>query len=204
MTKRFLIFIIPLCFLLFGCVDGVDSELKWYGNLLFEFNDNRDGLIFAGCGTEERLRVLYVPETVYGIPVVGIKGRSDLKSYGVYPPSEKDIYAEKIILPDSVTQIGYKSFYSDNYPSLKTIIIKGIVKDLNEYAFYCGSDSDTLLTLVLLSTTVPPKVSSIYRSEKQNLKFYVPDESVTIYKQADGWSGYASSIYPLGEYKDNL
>ena len=184
--RRFFIFMIPLCTLFFNCSQGN------YGNFLVSFNDYNSGVIFEGVDADAHTETLYIPETVYGIPVVGIKKFDER--------NDKKIYAKTVVLPKSITSIGECSFSSRYYPSLKIIIIKGVIEDLDAKAFY---EFDVSYTIALLSTT-PPKVSEIERANYQSLKFYVPDESVDKYKKATGWSKFASSIYPLSEYPGTL
>ena len=188
--RRFFIFMIPLCTLFFNCSQGN------YGNFLVSFNDYKSGVIFKGVDAEVNTETFYIPETVYGIPVVGIK-RLEWNS--------KKIYAKTLVLPKSITSIGKYSFEADNYPSLKTIIIKGNIEDLDVDAFYTPNDSS--YTIVFLSTTDPPKISqnnytTLYNS--RNLKFYVPDESVDKYKKATVWSNLAAYISPLSKYSGTL
>ena len=187
--RRFFIFMIPLCTLFFNCSQGN------YGNFLVSFNDYKSGVIFKGVDAEVNTETFYIPETVYGIPVVGIKEFDER--------NDKKIYAKTVVLPKSITSIGKYSFSLRYYPSLKTIIIKGTIEDLSEDAF---SSSNTSHTIVFLSTTEPPKIShnSGTLCNPKNLKFYVPDESVDRYKKVADCSGYASSIYPLSEYPGTL
>lgn len=186
--RRFFIFMIPLFTLFFNCSQGN------YGNFLVSFNDYNSGVIFEGVDADAKTETFYIPETVYGIPVVGIKKLE-------WP--SKEIYAKTVVLSKFITSIGKYSFSPSHYPYLKTIIIKGNIEDLDAEAF---SSSEASYTIVFLSTTEPPKIShnnhTLYNSE--NLKFYVPDESVERYKKATVWSNQASSIYPLSEYPEIL
>ena len=185
--RRFFIFMIPLCTLFFNCSQGN------YGNFLVSFNDYNSGVIFEGVDADVNTETFYIPETVYGIPVVGIK---EFDGY-------KKIYAKTVVLPKSITSIGKYSFSHTYYPSLKNIIIKGNIEDLDGAAFYTYTPNGSSYTIVLLSTT-PPKVSKIERDNYQSLEFYVPDESVDKYKKATGWSKFAASIYPLSKYPGTL
>ena len=186
--RRFFIFMIPLCTLFFYCSQGN------YGNFLVSFNDYNSGVIFEGVDADAKTETLYIPETVYGIPVVRIK---ELEW------NSKKIYAKTMVLSKFITSIGKYSFSSRHYPYLKTIIIKGNIEDLDSDAF---SSSDASYTIVFLSTTEPPKIShssyTLYNSE--NLKFYVPDEGVDKYKKATVWSNLAAYIYPLSKYPGTL
>ena len=59
----------------------------------------------------------------------------------------------------------------------------------------------------MLSTT-PPTVNYRGNSDvflggtatNQNLKIYVPDESVSLYKTENGWRDRASNIFPMSQF----
>ena len=65
----------------------------------------------------------------------------------------------------------------------------------------------SLQALVMLSTT-PPTVNYRGNSDvflggtatNQNLKIYVPDESVSLYKTENGWRDRASNIFPMSQF----
>lgn len=63
------------------------------------------------------------------------------------------------------------------------------------------------LKTVILQSVNPPTMTTGYGVPFSNcndlLVFYVPDESVEAYKQADVWSQYADRIKPLSEYVEN-
>ena len=46
---------------------------------------------------------------------------------------------------------------------------------------------------------IPPEIE-IY-TFSGNLKFYVPDQSVTAYKTATNWNAFAGIIKPLSDYR---
>lgn len=75
-------------------------------------------------------------------------------------------------LPNTINAIEKNVFFRDN--NLSEFIIKSsIPPTLGENAFY-GTSSDFLI--------------------------YVPDESIELYKNSDGWSIYTDKIRPLSEY----
>lgn len=75
-------------------------------------------------------------------------------------------------LPNTINAIEKNVFFGDN--NLSEFIIKSsIPPTLGENAFY-GTSSDFLI--------------------------YVPDESIELYKNSDGWSIYTDKIRPLSEY----
>lgn len=57
------------------------------------------------------------------------------------------------------------------------------------------------LTRVVIDNVTPPTLGSgAFAQANDNLAFYVPDSAVDIYKEASGWTTYASRIKPLSEY----
>ena len=117
-----------------------------------------------------------------------------------------------LIIPDSVTSIGYSAFY--NCISLTSVTIPDSVTSIGDYAFvYCSSLTSvtigngvtsigdwafrycTSLKKVYCKPTTPPTVdSSMFFDNASDRKIYVPRNSVEAYKSAEYWSSYASDI----------
>ena len=57
-----------------------------------------------------------------------------------------------------------------------------------------------LATIIALPTS-PPTVSGTWLRYNTIAKIYVPDNSVSAYKAASGWSTYASRIHGMSEYE---
>ena len=90
-----------------------------------------------------------------------------------------------IEIPSSVTEIGYSAF--SGCSSLTSIEIPSGVTKIESYAFKgCSS----LKSMYLRATTPPSLGSSVFSSCPA--VFYVPMEAVEAYKNAEGWSKYAS------------
>ena len=57
------------------------------------------------------------------------------------------------------------------------------------------------LTRVVIDNVTPPTLGgNSFAQANANLIFYVPDSAVDTYKEATGWTAYASKIKPLSEY----
>ena len=102
-------------------------------------------------------------------------------------------YCERLVdvlIPDSVEKIGNYAFkYCKN---LKSVTIGDSVKSIGEDAFrICPK-----LSSVYCKAITPPTLSGslVFYDNASDRKIYVPAESVSVYKSANGWSDCASSI----------
>lgn len=95
-----------------------------------------------------------------------------------------------VLIPDSVEKIGNYAFkYCKN---LKSVTIGDGVKSIGEDAFrICPK-----LSSVYCKAITPPTLSGslVFYDNASDRKIYVPAESVSAYKSANGWSECASSI----------
>ena len=96
-----------------------------------------------------------------------------------------------INIPDSVTSIGDWAF--GECGSLTSCTIGSGVTSIGGWAF--GNNSS--LHSVTIMATTPPSMTSIFEGEMSVPTIYVPSASVEVYKEAEGWSDYASSIEPI-------
>lgn len=94
----------------------------------------------------------------------------------------------KVTLSEGLKSIGQNAFYSCT--SLSEITIPSTVTSIEQDAF--GSCS-ALQRLTVLAE-VPPAIVAL-----PNIPYiFVPETSVTAYKEASGWSSHADRIYPIG------
>ena len=94
-----------------------------------------------------------------------------------------------ITIPSSVTSIGYRTF--ELCTSLPSITIPSSVTSIKSRAF----NNCSRLSEVIVNAVVPPTLGAdVFEYCNANLQIKVPAESLQVYKTADGWSEYSSSI----------
>ena len=92
----------------------------------------------------------------------------------------------QITIYENVTSIGEKAFSSN---LLTSIEIPSSVQKIEKEAFF---DNDNLYSVTIRATT-PPAINTPF-PKSNNLKIYVPENSVETYKTAEGWKDYADKI----------
>lgn len=172
----------------------------------------REGAAIRGYyGTEIET---VVPEKILGVSVKQIESRAFRWSddtqgvtipYGVSiidkAAFENCTALKSVKIPDSVTEIGYSAFAYCR--SLTSIGIPDSVMGIGNSAFaHCTS-----LSSIYVYATVPPVLEktadgtfAYYKNFEDNItgrKIYVPEQSLEVYKSAEGWNVYAESIYPI-------
>ena len=132
-------------------------------------------------------------------------------------PISGDLY-----LPN-LTSIGFGAFSGS---SITKVLDLGSVTNLGEYfttgsygtfgpcknlRFVCLPSSltsiyrrvfmgSTALETVVCKATIPPTLGDqVFESTNSTFVIYVPDASVTAYREASGWSAYADRIYPMSQ-----
>lgn len=86
-----------------------------------------------------------------------------------------------------------------NCVSLEFVNIPSSVISIGNYAF---SDGDRNVKTIICNPTTPPTLGATIFSGSPNVFIYVPDASVTAYREASGWNAYADRIKPLSEYTE--
>ena len=145
---------------------------------------------FYNCSS---LTSIEIPSGVTEIGYSAFEGCSSLTSIDI-PSSVTEIGSDafkscksltRINIPSGVTKIGSSAFY--NCSSLTSIEIPSGVTEIERDAF---SRCSSLKSMYLRATTPPTLGSSVFSSCPA--VFYVPMEAVEAYKNAEGWSKYAS------------
>ena len=126
---------------------------------------------FASVGITEYT----IPDSVQEIGVYAFNGHSNLTS---------------INIPTGVTKIGEGAFAYCS--GLTNITISNSVMEIGDYAFFNISDVD-----IYINNTTPPTIvgNDLFSTVIQNVRIYVPAQSVDKYKIAEGWKDYADIIF---------
>lgn len=107
---------------------------------------------------------------------------------------------ETITMGDQITHIeGYA--FSD-CPNLQTITLSAGLKEINGYNAFLNSRN---LESIYCRALVPPSYYDTQMSEFPNLKFYVPEQSLTLYQNNAGWSPFRKYFvgYKYDDLEDN-
>lgn len=100
-----------------------------------------------------------------------------------------------------ITNLGKVSSLPSNvFRSCNNLIfvkLPSTLTSIGESFQYC-----TGLKTVICEAITPPLLSSYaFSGSSSNFAIYVPDSSVTAYREASGWLAYASRIYPISMYE---
>ena len=96
------------------------------------------------------------------------------------------------------TALNYVSYpFGEN---VELIVIPESVQSIGRYGFV--NHKNTLKTIIVKPTTPPQCAAYWTNGMPSDTIFYVPDASVTAYREASNWSGYADRILPLSEYTE--
>ncbi len=147
---------------------------------------NTESMFFNGNGTLSFEKI--APTT---INYTAFKNRTISVNINRHPDFESNEYIDNrgiIKFKNTITHIPNKAFFK--CLNLDSIIIPESVTEIGDAAFaQCW-----YLTKFYCQSTIPPTLGRNAFANTPDLIIYVPQTSVNTYKNADGWSKYASKI----------
>lgn len=129
---------------------------------------------FEDCN---KITGITLPETVTSIGIGAFRNCSGMTSINV---------------PSGITSINGNTF--DGCSGLTSIDIPSGVTTIGNYAF---NNCKSLLSITVRPTTPPTLGSYVFAGTNENFIIYVPSTSINSYKNASGWSTYASRIQAI-------
>lgn len=179
-------------------------------------------------GKKDVLEEIVLPDTLTSIPDSGVRGYTALNSINIPQgvtiigvsafAGNTNMIIEDLSLPN-LTSLGGNSFWGtkikkvsnlgsittlaggantdgpfNSCPDLRSVRLPVTLTSIGDLVFY-GCTLDELI----MDATTPPTLGS-FRGTINTI--YVPDASVTAYREATNWSAYADRILPLSEYAE--
>ena len=106
----------------------------------------------------------------------------------------------RVNIPNGVTSIGKNAFAYCN--KLPEIVIGSGVKSIDAYAFYTCSALKSITCKAVDPPTCPDE--TVFKGTDKNACLYVPQESISSYRKAKGWSALKDNTYPMAEAIDHV
>lgn len=185
----FFILLILIC-LCFSCEN---PNINFYPGFDFVYDKSTEEVTIVGYNEwEESIESLEVPESLYGKLVTSFGYNCEVDNYGNpignysidgFEGISAEHYLKKIVLPQTVKEINNFAFTKLRYSGFK--FLEDGVLDIEVY----------LEKIILLSKNPPKLYESSLKDCKAN--FYVPTESLDLYKNAPIWKDYADRIFAL-------
>lgn len=174
------------------------SSIVEVGAYAFNHCDNIEAL-YGECVSDDHKAIIFDTQfrkLVITKDVVNYSIPDDITSIG-YCAFTESPEIETITMGDQITHIeGYAFSYC---PNLKTITLSAGLKDLSGYNAFLNSEK---LESIYCRALVPPSYYDDQMSEFPNLKFYVPEQSLSLYQNHAGWSPFKK--YFVGYKYDDL
>lgn len=197
----------------------IPSSVKTIGNSFpncyslesVTFSEGLEEIGTAAFGTCTSLKSISIPRTVKKIDGWAFYNTPSVKSISVDPgntvydsrnncnciietSTNTVLYGcSKSTIPSGVLAIDGFAFYNSN---IEKIVIPETVEKIWGDAF----EGCTKLKEMIVKPTTPPQASDIFGYDdevNEDLKIYVPSESVDAYKTSEGWSDLSSRIFPI-------
>jgi hypothetical protein len=107
-------------------------------------------------------------------------------------------HIENITLPNGLKYIGYNAFNS--VEKIKTIDLPSTVILIDAHAF---TDSSVEVVIVRRSGVLEESITNSRQVPADGTPtFYVPDDSLDLYKYNQAWAGFLNYIKPMSEYEE--
>lgn len=106
----------------------------------------------------------------------------------------------RITVSKSVTSIGEYTFAYCK--GLEEIVIGSGVKNIGAYAFYSCPALKNITCKAVEPPTCPDE--TVFKGTDKNACLYVPQESISSYRKATGWSALKDNTYPMEEAIDHV
>ena len=171
-------------------MDMILSNLTSLGDAAFQ----RSGITSFVANSLETITAGYDP--VASCPNLKRVELHSIKSISSESVFRNNPNLEEVILSNDLTYLGRLTF--QNCPKLKHIELGENIQTLDGGVF----ESCTGLEYVICRTVTPPSGVNQYTFYQSTCPIYVPDASVTAYREASGWSQYSDRIKPLSEYTE--
>ena len=115
-------------------------------------------------------------------------------------PGINDLAFTRVYLPKIVSSNGGSGTSNSGIGALHSAVFVEFGPDLTSIGNANLGSCENLRRVHILATT-PPSLGSNFLLSNQIALIYVPAESLQSYKEASGWSSFASRIFPLGDEK---
>ena len=151
-------------------------------------------------GKKDVLEEVVLPDTVTSIPAASFYGYVNLTSINLNTIQEignSTMQGTAIFeaILENVVSIG--AYALSNCAQLKKVIVGNNITSIGEYSF----QNDSLLDVIIVQSSTPPSLGAgAFRYINSDYYIYVPDASVTTYREASGWSAYADRIKSIFYY----
>lgn len=120
--------------------------------------------------------------------------------YGGYAFNDcKQLY--KLNMNEGLTQLGSYMIFGNE--SLKKLVVPSTVTSLYGNSLTVYTNTSIQCTIIMLPENPPTLLSGLLYSGVSIEAVYVPDNSLTAYKEAQYWSAIADKIYPISEYVES-
>lgn len=199
MKRRYFSILLILICLCFSCEN---PNIIFYPGFDFVYDKSTDEVTIVGYNEwTESIESLEFPESLYGKPVTAIGYECEADKYGDpignysidgYKAKSIDDYIKELVLPQTVKQINNFAFAK----CVDSVIDKNNITNISGSGIGFYDRIEVYLEKIILLSKNPPKLYE-YSLDDCKAIFYVPVESLNLYKTAQGWKDYADRIFAI-------